>query len=58
MVRWSISTKAMILNSESYIISNLAKAYYMSGNSEKAITLYKQAADDKLIHMMDWEVGK
>lgn len=43
----SLLSKAMILNSESYIISNLAKAYYMSGNYEKAITLYKQAVDNE-----------
>ena len=40
----SLLSKAMILNSTGYIISNLAKAYYMAGNYEKSITLYEKAA--------------
>ncbi len=36
-------TKALIFNKDAYIMSNLAKAYYLSSDIEKALVFYKQA---------------
>lgn len=37
-------SKAVVLNQSAYVISNLAKAYYVSGNIDKAVILYSKAA--------------
>lgn len=38
-------SKALIFNKDAYIMTNLAKAYYMSSNIEKALVFYKQAVE-------------
>ena len=38
-------SKALIINSNAYIMTNLAKAYYMNSDYEKSILFYNQAAD-------------
>ncbi len=39
----SLLTKAMILKKNAYIITNLAKAYYLDNQPEKAVKLYNNA---------------
>ncbi len=38
-------SKALIFNKDAYIMTNLAKAYYMSSDIEKSLIFYKQAVE-------------